>query len=682
VSREITERKRAEDHAAHLARSNELLLTCAAEGIFGIDLQGRITFINPAGARMLGRDPQDLLGREEHSAIHHTRADGSTQAAPVCAVCAPTRDRLVHRESDDVFWRPDGSCFDVEYVSTPIIESGGLVGAVVTFRDVSDRKRAEREMRHAKEAAEAANRAKSDFLARMSHELRTPLNAVIGFANLAQKNKGQNLSPQDLLYLDRIASNGRHLLGLINDILDLSKVEAGKSEVELKPVDVGALVQDVVNQLGGRQAKEGVTLTVLAPAGMAPLDTDPAKLRQILINLLSNAVKFTAQGTVTVTIEADRVAHPTAIKIADTGVGVPPDRQRAIFEPFEQADTSTTRQFGGTGLGLSICRALCELLGFRIGLESIAGVGSTFTVDFTAHSTDLASGGPARNGFGSAASSAVQLVSVPDPVMDLAPSGGRLILVIDDEPDARLLLTENLQSLGYRAIAAASGAEGLQLARRLRPDLITLDLMMPGMSGWEVLKHLSAEPELCNIAVVIVSAVDVGDRRNHFLGVVDFVTKPIDRGQLAATLQKNLAGHAPSVLIVEDDPDAGHLLTQYVREAFGCVVHVATNGQEALEAVATHVPELIVLDVYLPVMNGVSFLRSIRQIPRYARIPVIAVTAHTLSRALRAYLREETLALLEKGEELEPALREHLELVFGKGTARAPGNRSERESAA
>jgi CheY-like chemotaxis protein len=496
-----------------------------------------------------------------------------------------------------------------------------------------------------------------------------------------QKNKARNLLPHDLLYLDRIAGNGRHLLALINDILDLSKVEAGKAEIELQLVDVSAVVQDVVNQLGGQHTKEGVTLHAILPAETAPVNTDPGKLRQILINLVGNALKFTSSGTVTVTVEVDRASCPTGIKVTDTGVGVPADRQRAIFEPFEQADMSTKRQFGGTGLGLSISSALCELLGFHLGLESTVGVGSTFTIHLTGKAIEAAStAAPARDE--SVVPSDALVASITHAMVDLPVIGGRVILVIDDEADARLLLTEHLRGLQCRVITAASGLEGLQIARSLHPDLITLDLMMPGMSGWEVLKHLSAEPTLCNVPVVIVSAVDAGDPQGHFLGVVDFVAKPIDRDQLAATLARSLAGDAPRVLIVEDDPDALHLLTQYVRDGFGCAVRVASNGQEALEALATQLPELIVLDLHLPAMNGVSFLRAIRRVPRYARIPVIAVTAHTLTAELRAYLREETLALLEKGERLESALGECLETVFADRTPVMPGEPSGQRSAA
>jgi PAS domain S-box-containing protein len=658
--REITERKRAEDEALRLARYNELILTSAGEGIFGIDLEGRITFVNPAGARMLGRDLRDLLGREEHPLLHHTRVDGSPYPKSICPVCAATSDWLVHHESNDIFWRRDGSCFAVEYVSTPIIENGELVGAVVTFRDVSERKRAELELIQAKEAAEAANRAKSEFLARMSHELRTPLNSVIGFANLVQKNKAQNLLPQDLLYLDRIATNGRHLLALINDILDLSKIEAGKLEVETEPVAVGELVQDVLNQLGGRLTKDGVTLRAVVPETVTPLNTDAAKLRQILINLVGNALKFTEAGSVTVTVEVSPdSARPTRIRVTDTGIGIPLARQKAIFDPFEQVDTSTTRKYGGTGLGLSICRALCDLLGFRLRLESTAGVGSTFTVLLDEMEPDISSAPslPARGKVSMATprSLAEALARLP-----AAREAERIILTIDDERDSRLLLTECLKSLGYRVITAESGAEGLQIARTLRPALITLDLMMPGMSGWEVLKHLSADPELRHIPVVIVSAVAAGERREHVLGVVDFVAKPIVREELAEALRRNIAGQAPSVLVVEDDPDARHLLTRYIRDSFGCIVRVATNGREALDALGGNLPELIILDLHMPVMNGVNFLRAIRAIPRYARLPVIAVTAHTPTLQLREYLRRETIALLEKGEHLEAALGEHL----------------------
>jgi signal transduction histidine kinase len=269
----------------------------------------------------------------------------------------------------------------VEYQSTPVRESEGVVGTVVTFRDVSARRRANQELVRAKEEAEAANAAKSDFLARMSHELRTPLNSVIGFSNVLRKNKARNLNSMDLSYLERIGTNGVQLLALINDILDLSKIESGKVTVELSIVDVAALVQDTLVQLGDRGRKSGVTVEAVIGESMRTIETDATKLRQVLINLVGNAVKFTDAGEVCVRVETDpQSTRPMSITIQDTGIGIPLERQQKVFEPFEQGDSSTRRQFGGTGLGLSIVKTFAELIGAAVEVESRVGVGTAFTI--------------------------------------------------------------------------------------------------------------------------------------------------------------------------------------------------------------------------------------------------------------------------------------------------------------
>ncbi|MDB4909979.1 MAG: sensor histidine kinase response regulator, Cache 1, partial [Gemmatimonadetes bacterium] len=380
VSRDISARRAIEEEGTRLAQRNALLLESAAEGIFGLDHDGTIIFINPAAERLVGWRAGELLGQSQHALMHHSRADGDINPQASCGICQTASSGRDHASSDDIFWRLDGSSFPVEYQSTPIREGGVVVGAVVTFRDVSARRRAKRELIRAKEDAEAANAAKSDFLARMSHELRTPLNSVIGFSNILRKNKAGNLNTQDLGYLARIGTNGVQLLALINDILDLSKIEAGKIELDISTVVVGELVEDTLVQLGDRRYKDGVLLEAVVPALLGTIDTDAAKLRQVLINLIGNAVKFTQAGVVTVTVEADALTRrPTRISVADTGIGIAPDRLAAVFMAFEQADTSTTREYGGTGLGLSISRALCEALGFRLEVESVLGVGTTFT---------------------------------------------------------------------------------------------------------------------------------------------------------------------------------------------------------------------------------------------------------------------------------------------------------------
>jgi signal transduction histidine kinase len=259
----------------------------------------------------------------------------------------------------------------------------GLAAALFVSRDIGRRLRAEEEARHAKEVAEAASRAKSEFLAMMSHELRTPLNSVIGFSNVLLRNRTGNLRERDLLYLQRIRAGGQHLLSLINEVLDLSKIEAGRMQVERTPVLLDALIEDTIASFEGQLRGRPIVLAADLPRHTTPIDTDPAKLLQVLTNLIGNAIKFTERGSVTVRIVADVVGRPERIDVVDTGIGIPSDRQQAIFDAFEQADSSTARQFGGTGLGLAVSKSLCDLLGYTLEVRSEVGVGSMFSVILT-----------------------------------------------------------------------------------------------------------------------------------------------------------------------------------------------------------------------------------------------------------------------------------------------------------
>jgi PAS domain S-box-containing protein len=535
VSRDISARRASEEEGRRFAQRNALLLETAPEGIFGLDQEGRIIFINPAAERMLGWPAGELLGHSQDDILHRTQANGSVHAVESSGTgttARAARTARSHALRDGIFWRLDGTPIPVEHQRTSILESGSVVGTMVTFRDVSARLRANQELIRAKDEAEAANTAKSEFLARMSHELRTPLNSVIGFSNVLRKNRAGNLQPRDIGYLERIGTNGVQLLALINDILDLSKIESGKLPLEITSVSVGDLVRETIAQLGDRRFKEGVTVDASIASSLEAIDTDAAKLRQILINLIGNAVKFTHAGSVTVTVEANSVGNrPARIRVTDTGIGIARDRLSAVFDAFEQADTSTTREFGGTGLGLSISRALCELLGFRLEVDSVLGRGTTFTIELADAITAPPFAGPSAAPFESNAARGAA---------HSANAGAALVLVIEDHADARELLRVHVEDLGYRVALAVSGADGLRMAKSLLPQLITLDLMMPGMDGWEFLKRLAADPELADIPVVIVSSI-AGEMQHSFVGAVDWVDKPVAHEMLRNAIGRNIA---------------------------------------------------------------------------------------------------------------------------------------------
>ncbi len=391
IRRDIGERQRVES----ALRESEAVLGQFMEslpvGAYVIDAAGRPRFANTAARALLGRgivpdaSPEDMNERYQ---IYRAGTDALYPASELPLVQAlagfrsSVEDAEVHRGERTV---------PVAVSAAPIYDVTGRVAyAIAVFNDITERRRSEEALRAARDSAETANRTKSEFLARMSHELRTPLNSVIGFANILLKNKVGNLRPQDVVYLERIGENGRHLLTLINDVLDLSKIEAGRVELEITSFSLAELIDEVLRQWDGQIARP-LVLRAEVPGGLAPLASDRSRLKQVLLNLVSNAVKFTERGSIVVRVEPESWA-PRRIRVRDTGIGIAAERQDAIFEAFEQAESSTARRYGGTGLGLPISRRLCELLGYTLEVESRLGAGTTFTIDLA----------PTRDGSGRA----------------------------------------------------------------------------------------------------------------------------------------------------------------------------------------------------------------------------------------------------------------------------------------
>ncbi|MEP6999262.1 MAG: PAS domain S-box protein [bacterium] len=522
--RDVTERRAANEERQRLATNIRQLLDASGEGIFGLDALGMITFVNKRGSDMLGYGPEELIGQNMHDRTHDTRPDGSPYPASECPIHRAAVEGIPCEVSDEVMWRKDGSDMQVEYVASPVRENGRLSGAVVNFRDITARKHVEYELIVARDAAEAASRAKSDFLARMSHELRTPLNSIIGFANVLQKNRGNTMTEDQVSFCHRIATNGLHLLSLINDILDLSKIEAGRMTLELTAVMLDTLVRETIEELEGQTRDRPVVLRAEIPDAIRSIQTDAARMKQVLINLIGNSLKFTERGEVAVIIQADDDGTPIRIAVRDTGIGIPADRLDAIFNVFEQAETMTARRFGGTGLGLAISRSLCDLMGHRLDVASAEGAGTTMTIWF---------GEPPR-------STRRTPIGMPAVVTKgTGPAGGRrkdtdsapLILVVDDDPDARLLLGQLIEELGCRVANADTGIEALHLARELLPDMIFLDLRLPKISGFDVFRILQMDDALKDTPVVIVSVVG-SESRPGLAGAAAILDKPVTRQQV------------------------------------------------------------------------------------------------------------------------------------------------------
>jgi signal transduction histidine kinase/ActR/RegA family two-component response regulator len=391
---------------------------------------------------------------------------------------------------------------------------------------IRERERAAEALRQAKESAESASRAKSTFLANMSHELRTPLTGIIGYSELLQRDVERSGHTELLADLLRIHKAGNHLLAIINDILDLSKIEAGKMEVYAERLDVAALLRDVVTTARPLIEQNSNTIEVDVPDDLGGMHSDPTKIRQILLNLLSNAGKFTEHGRITLCAARERGAAGDwmCVSVADTGIGISAEQLDRLFAEFTQADASTTRKYGGTGLGLALSRRLCRMLGGDITVESRFGSGSAFTIRVPMHIPDVLPAVEPRK--------ELTWNSLPSlPLAIAEPAGAGTVLVIDDDPAIRDLLQRCLADAGLSVFTAANGEEGVLLAQALQPDLIILDVILPDRDGWEVLGALKADPELVDIPVIMQTIVDERGR-GLVLGATDYLIKPVDSEQL------------------------------------------------------------------------------------------------------------------------------------------------------
>ena len=505
--------------------------------------------------------------------------------------------------------------------------------------DIAKREKVELELAEAKDVAEAANQAKSGFLANMSHELRTPMNAILGYSEMLME-EAEDLEQEDFIPdLKKINQAGYHLLSLINDVLDLSKIESGKMEAFAETFDVGALIDQVSGTAQPLMAKNNNHFKIERSDQLGNAFQDVTKIRQSLLNMLSNAAKFTHEGTITLRAERENVEGVDWLTFAvdDTGIGIPADKLDHVFEEFSQADNSTTRDYGGTGLGLTISRRFCQMLGGDMTVTSQPGAGSTFTVRLPAEIP----GAPQEASPQPTANIAQQL----DDVRQVKP--GSTILAIDDDTEACEIIRRFLEKDGFNVVTAASGEQGLRLAHEIQPAAITLDVMMPDMDGWSVLRALKADPVLHTIPVIMLTMID--DRtRGYSLGAVDYLTKPVDRGLLRKTLSRYYrADGISSVLLVEDDIETREMMARTLDKA-GWVVSEAGNGQEALNIMAGLQPRLILLDLMMPVMDGFGFLAELRARPEWQHIPVIVLTAKDLTTDDRDRLAGKVEEVLEK----------------------------------
>lgn len=633
VSEDITEQHQAAEALRAAETRLQQVFAFSSTVIYALEiLPGRLmpSFVSDNFARVTGYEARDALDpRWAVERLHPEERERLLAEMP--ALLAQDRFTREYR-----FLFRDGSYHWMRDEARVLRDPAGIpVRILGAWLDISERVRGEEELRRARAAAETANRAKSEFLAKMSHELRTPLNSIIGFSEMLADETFGPLNEKQHRYVENVLASGRLLLQVINDILDLSKVEAGRMELALVQFAVGEALAEVRALMETVAERKHHTMEVDVETGLPSIVADAAKFRQIMVNLLSNAIKFTPDGG-RIRIAARRPPGEPMIEVAvsDTGIGIAPEDLQRVFREFEQLDSEYVREQQGTGLGLALTKKLVELHGGRIQVESDVDHGSTFRFYL-----------PLR-----APPSATPAQPAAAPAAAARPAQGPLVLVVEDDARAGDLLGHYLAEAGYRVAHASSGSRAIALARTLRPDAITLDILLPGEDGIAILGQLKTTAATADIPVIVVSITDHREL-GLSLGAVEWLVKPVQRDSFVAAVRRSMGpipvGHTPTVLVVDDEAPMVELLTETLTR-HGLRALSATDGRSGVELALAHRPDVVVLDLVMPGMTGFQVVRQLRDHPAGRNIPILVFTGKELTADDRARLLDGVQAVVRK----------------------------------
>jgi PAS domain S-box-containing protein len=583
------ERVRAQAQAEFLRQQTESILSSAAEGIYSQDPDGICVLVNPAVSKMSGFSVDELRGALIHSVLHHSHPDGSPYRLEDCPILGvQNRGEPIH-SLEDVFWRKDGSSFPVEFTAVPTRRDDAITGVVVTFHDITERR--------------AIDRMKNEFISIASHELRTPLTSLRGSLGLVGSGLLGTIPERADHMIKMAISNADRLIRLINDILDIERIESGRTTMELRPTDLAEVVRQTIDSMAA--TAEAAHVRLITQVDPLSVEADADRLHQTLVNLIGNAIKFSTAGS-TVTVSAHANGSETVISVRDTGRGIPPDKLGAIFEPFEQVDSSDARQKGGTGLGLAISRSIIHQHGGRIWVESALGEGSTFsfTLPLVQNQRSMT---PSANG----------THRVP-------------ILVCDDDADTLRVVGEMLRTHGYHPIGVQTGQEAVDRSAAEQPAAILLDLAMPGMDGWETLVALKSRAETRDIPVLILSGVErtgvePADTTEAWM------SKPVSATIVGDVLKRVLGRRPgpPRVLVVEDDPALAVILADGLA-ASGVETRSADTSSDAITLASQSDPDLLLLDLSLAAGSGLEVVDWMRERDQLQRVPIVVYSGRDL----------------------------------------------------